>query len=94
MRLVGAAIMFTVLALFLGDSVLAFLSEQLDRRRTFRLELAREQTRQVALQQHRDVTIWQQLQDDHQPPTDLGPVMTGSNTPDGDSAGISLGPQG
>jgi hypothetical protein len=70
MRLLGAAIMFTVLALFLGDSVLAFTSEQLDRRRAFRLALAREQTRQVELQQHRDAIIWQKLQGDHQPPAD------------------------
>jgi hypothetical protein len=67
MQLLGAAIMFTVLALFLGDSLLAFISEQLDRRRTFRLELAREQTRQVELQQRRDAIIWQQVQGDHQP---------------------------
>jgi hypothetical protein len=71
MRLLGAAIMFTVLALFLGDSVLAFISEQLDRRRAWRLELAREQTRQIELQQRRDAIIWQKLQGDHHPPTDL-----------------------
>jgi hypothetical protein len=70
MCLLGAAIMFTVLALFLGDSVLAFISEQLDRRRAFRLALVREQTRQVELQQHRDAIIWQKLQGDHQPPAD------------------------
>jgi type II secretory pathway pseudopilin PulG len=70
MRLLAAAIMFTVLALFLGDSVLVFLSDQLDRRRTLRLELAREQTRQAELQQRRDAIVWSQLQGDHQPPTD------------------------
>jgi hypothetical protein len=70
MTLLGAAIMFTVLGLFLGNSVLAFLSDQLDRRRAFRLELAREQTRQVELQQRRDAIVWSQLQCDHQPPTD------------------------
>jgi hypothetical protein len=70
MRLLGAAIMFTVLALFLGDSVLVFLSDQLDRRRTLRLELAREQTRQAELQQRRDAIVWSRLQGDHQPPTD------------------------
>lgn len=41
MTLLAAGVMFTVLALFLGDSVLAFISEQLDRRRAFRLELER-----------------------------------------------------
>jgi hypothetical protein len=45
--LLAAGIMFTVLALFVGDSVLAFISEQLERRRTYRLELEREQTRRV-----------------------------------------------
>jgi hypothetical protein len=68
MMLLGAGIMFTILALFLGDSVLAFISDQLDRRRAFRLELEREQTRRVELQQHRDAIIWRQLQEgDHQP---------------------------
>jgi hypothetical protein len=68
MMLLAAGIMFTVLALFLGDSVLAFLSEQLERRRSFRLELEREQTRRVEHQQHRDAIIWRQLEGDR--PTD------------------------
>ena len=71
MRLLGAAIMFTVLALFLGDSVLAFISDQLEQRRAFRLELSREQTRRIELQQHRDAIIWQKLEDDHHRPTNL-----------------------
>jgi hypothetical protein len=66
MMLLAAGIIFTILALFLGDSVLAFLSEQLDRRRAWRLELEREQTRRVELQQRRDAIIWRQLQGDHQ----------------------------
>jgi hypothetical protein len=70
--LLVAAILFTILTLFLGDSVLAFISDQLDRRRSFRLELEREQTRRVELQQHRDAIIWRQLQGDHQEPTDRG----------------------
>jgi hypothetical protein len=70
MRLLGVAIMFTVLALFLGDSVLAFLGDQLTARRAFRLELAREQTRRVELEQRRETIIWQQLQGDYQSPTD------------------------
>jgi hypothetical protein len=49
MTWLAAGIMFTILALFLGDSVLAFLSEQLERRRAFRLELEREQTRRGEL---------------------------------------------
>ena len=67
MRLLAAAVMFTVLALFLGDSVLAFISEQLDRRRAYRLEQEREETRRVELQQRRDAIIWRELQGDHQP---------------------------
>jgi hypothetical protein len=67
MMALGVGIMFTLLALFLGDSVLAFISDQLDRRRTYRLELEREQTRRVELQQHRDAIIWRQLEGDHQP---------------------------
>jgi hypothetical protein len=67
----AAAVMFTILALFLGDSVLAFIGEQLDRRRAYRLELEREHTRRVELQQRRDAIIWRQLQGDHQP-TDPG----------------------
>jgi hypothetical protein len=67
----GAGIMFTLLALFLGDSMLAFISYQLDRRRAFRLEHEREQTRRGELQQRRDAIIWRQLQGEHQP-TDRG----------------------
>jgi hypothetical protein len=66
MMLLAAGIMFTILALFLGDSVLAFISHQLDRRRTYRLELERERTRRAELQQRRDALIWHQLQGDHQ----------------------------
>jgi hypothetical protein len=70
MRLLGAAITFTVLALFLGDAVLAFIGDQLNARRGFRLELAREQTRRVEIEQRREAIIWQQLQGDHQSPKD------------------------
>jgi hypothetical protein len=71
MMALAAGIMFTILALFLGDSVLAFISEQLDRRRAWRLKLEREQTRRVELQQRRDAIIWRQLQGDgDQQPSD------------------------
>jgi hypothetical protein len=63
-RLLAVATMFTLLALFLGESILAFLSEQLDRRRAYRLELAREQTRRAELQQARDALVWREL--DHE----------------------------
>jgi hypothetical protein len=72
MTLLAAGVMFTVLALFLGDSVLAFISEQLGRRRAFRLELERELTHRVELQQRRDAIIWRQLRDDHLQPADQG----------------------
>jgi hypothetical protein len=52
--------------------MLAFISDQLDRRRTYRLELEREQTRRVELRQCRDTMIWRQLQGDHQQPTNQG----------------------
>jgi hypothetical protein len=67
MMLLAVGSIFTILALFLGDSVLAFLSEQLEQRRAWRLELEREQTRRVELQQRRDAIIWRQLQGDQQP---------------------------
>jgi hypothetical protein len=72
MMLLAAGIMFTLLALFLGDSVLAFIAEQLERRRAWRLELEREQTRRVELQQHRDALIWRQLQGDPPQLSDQG----------------------
>jgi hypothetical protein len=72
MVLIAAATTFTVLALFLGDSALVFLSEQLERRRVFRLELERELTRRVELQQRRDAIIWRQLRDEHRQPVDEG----------------------
>jgi hypothetical protein len=64
MMALAAGIMFTVLALFLGDSVLAFVSEQFDRRRAYQLEVEREKTRRVEFQQRRDAIIWHQLQGD------------------------------
>lgn len=71
MMLLAAGIMFTVLALFLGDSVLTFIAEQLERRRTCRLELEREHTRRAELEQRRGAIIWQTLEDDpHQLPTE------------------------
>jgi len=38
------------------------LGDQLDKRRAYRLDLAREQTRLAEIQQHRDVLIWRELQ--------------------------------
>ncbi len=61
MRLLAVAVMFTVLALFLGDSLLALLGEQLDKRRAYRLELAREQTRRAEIEQRRDALVWREL---------------------------------
>jgi hypothetical protein len=50
-----------VLLLFLGDSILAFVGEQLRERRAHRLALEREQTKQAIVAQQRDELIWRQL---------------------------------
>ena len=50
-----------VLLLFLGDSILAFAAEQLRERRTHRLALERERTKQAIAAQQRDELIWRQL---------------------------------
>ena len=68
MRLLAAAVMFTLLALFLGEPILAFLGEQLDRRRAFRLELAREQTRRAEVEGDREALVWRGLERDRQQP--------------------------
>jgi hypothetical protein len=47
--------------LFLGEPTLAFLAEQLHERRTHRLQLERERTKQAMLAFQRDATVWQQL---------------------------------
>jgi hypothetical protein len=72
MRLLAAAVMLTLLALFLGEPILAFLSEQLERRRAFRLELEREQTRRAEIERDREALVWHGLERDHQQPTDRG----------------------
>jgi hypothetical protein len=73
MRLLGAAIMFTVLALFLGDAVLAFIGDQLNARRGYRLELAREQTRRAKIERDRVVLVWKGLERDGQPTDPIQP---------------------
>jgi hypothetical protein len=72
MRLLATAVMFTLLALFLGESILAFLSEQLERRRAFRLELAREQTRRAEVERDREALVWHGLEQDRRQPADRG----------------------
>jgi hypothetical protein len=73
MRLLGAAIMFTVLALFLGDAVLAFIGDQLNARRGYRLELAREQTRRAKIERDWVVLVWKGLERDGQPTDPIQP---------------------
>jgi hypothetical protein len=51
-----------VLLLFLGDSILAFVAEQLGERRAHRLALERERTKQALIEHDRDALIWQQLE--------------------------------
>ena len=50
-----------VLLLFLGDSILAFAAEQLRERRTHRLELERERTKQALIAHDRDALVWHGL---------------------------------
>jgi hypothetical protein len=54
-------VLVLVLLLFLGDSILAFVAEQLRERRTRRLRLERERTKQATLAHQRDALIWRQL---------------------------------
>jgi len=63
--LAGAAAVCTLLALYLGDAILAFLGDQLDKRRAYRLDLEREQTRRAKIEQRRDAMIWRELQPEH-----------------------------
>jgi hypothetical protein len=51
------------LLLFHGDSILAFAAEQLRERRTHRLQLERERTKQARLGHDRDMLIWRELDD-------------------------------
>jgi hypothetical protein len=73
MRLLGAAMMFTVLALFLGDAVLAFIGDQLNARRGYRLELARGQTRRAKIERDWVVLVWKGLERDGQPTDPIQP---------------------
>jgi hypothetical protein len=50
-----------VLLLFHGDSILAFVGEQLGERRAHRLQLEAERTKQAIVAQQRDELIWCQL---------------------------------
>ena len=50
-----------VLLLFHGDSILAFVAEQLHQRRAHRLQLEQERTKQTLIAQQRDALIWRQL---------------------------------
>jgi hypothetical protein len=55
------AVMCFILALYLGDSILAFAAEQLRERRTNRLAVERERTKQASLARDRDAMVWHQL---------------------------------
>jgi hypothetical protein len=52
-----------VLLLFHGDSILAFAADQLRARRTQRLALEQERTRQALIGHDRDALVWRQLDD-------------------------------
>jgi hypothetical protein len=48
--------------LFLGDSILAFVADQLRERRAYRLAVERERTNQAAVAHQRDALIWRELE--------------------------------
>jgi hypothetical protein len=56
----GFVLLLAVL-LFLGEPILAFLAEQLRERRTYRLQLEQERTKQAMLAHQRDALIWREL---------------------------------
>jgi hypothetical protein len=51
-------VLLLCLLLFLGEPILAFAAEQLRERRTHRLQLERERTKQALLAHDRDTLIW------------------------------------
>lgn len=53
---------FTLLSLYLGDSVLHLLGDQLDKRRAYKLGLERERTRRAKIEQDREALIWRELE--------------------------------
>jgi hypothetical protein len=48
--------------LFLGESILAFVAEQLRERRAHRLAIERERTKQATLAHRRDAMVWRELE--------------------------------
>jgi hypothetical protein len=58
-----------ILALILGESILAFAAEQLRERRTYRLQLEQERTKQALIAHDRDALVWRELVSTDQPPS-------------------------
>ena len=54
-------VLLLCLLLFLGDAILSFVAEQLRERRTHRLQVERERTKQAVLAHQRDALIWREL---------------------------------
>jgi hypothetical protein len=48
--------------LFLGEPILAFVTEQLRERRAYRLAIERERTKQRLIAQERDALVWRELE--------------------------------
>ena len=66
----GFVLLLAVL-LFLGEPILDFVTQQLRERRTHRLAVERERTKQAALAHQRDALIWRELE---HPASSSGPA--------------------
>jgi hypothetical protein len=76
-----------VLVLFHGDTILAFAADQLRERRTHRLQIEHERTKQTLTAQRRDAIVWHQLDgtDQHSttPPADHTRLVESPQPPSG-----------
>jgi hypothetical protein len=59
--------------LFLGDSILAFVADQLRERRAYRLALERERTKQARIAHDRDTLTWQEGELEHATSSEQAP---------------------
>jgi hypothetical protein len=59
--------------LFLGDSILAFVADQLRKRRAYRLALERERTKQARIAHDRDTLTWQECELEHATSSEQAP---------------------
>jgi hypothetical protein len=59
--------------LFLGDSILAFVADQLRERRAYRLALERERSKQARIAHERDTLTWQERELEHATSSEQAP---------------------